>query len=173
MEAVMLKLTNVMKWIGNAVTEVPLLDEVDATTVKHEEDCLVQDSTLMRRDQVIGGGRRVNTSSSPSAAGPQAPNGARTTRRERKCEDQCGASSSHRCSDVLAGSCMKKTTAMSAAQVVFCNTLVDRVCRKCGGLRRRLSEDAAGCKDTEVAGSDCDVKQRKGGNRVDVLRKKS
>ncbi|RZR88069.1 hypothetical protein BHM03_00015580, partial [Ensete ventricosum] len=125
---------------GNAVTEVPLLDEVDATTVKHEEDCLVQDSTLMRRDQVIGGGRRVNTSSSPSAAGPQAPNGARTTRRERKREDQCGASSSRRCSDVLAGSCMKKTTAMSAAQVVFCNTLVDRVCRKCGGLRRRLSK---------------------------------
>ncbi|RRT31278.1 hypothetical protein B296_00050221 [Ensete ventricosum] len=33
--------------------------------------------------------------------------------------------------------------------------------------------DAAGLRDTEVAGSDCDGKQRKGGNRVDVLRRKS
>ncbi|RRT71295.1 hypothetical protein B296_00012503 [Ensete ventricosum] len=33
--------------------------------------------------------------------------------------------------------------------------------------------DAAGLRDTEVAGSDCDGKQRKGGNHVDVLRRKS
>ncbi|RWW72970.1 hypothetical protein BHE74_00019184 [Ensete ventricosum] len=70
--------------------EVPLLVEVDTATVKHEEDYPVQDSTLMRRDQAAGGGRRDNTHS-----------------------------------------------------------------------------------DTEVTGCDCDTKQRKGSNRVDVLRKKS
>ncbi|RRT33689.1 hypothetical protein B296_00052296 [Ensete ventricosum] len=37
--------------------EVPLFVEVDATTVKHEEDCLMQDSAQMRRDQAAGGGR--------------------------------------------------------------------------------------------------------------------
>ncbi|RZR97373.1 hypothetical protein BHM03_00026545, partial [Ensete ventricosum] len=88
---------------------------------------------------------------------PQAPYGARTTRRERKRPDQCGANSSHQCSVVhhaikeknaknavmqmfsfdeivvvefesaMAGSCTKKTTTMSTAQVVFYKTLVDGV----------------------------------------------
>ncbi|RWW60691.1 hypothetical protein BHE74_00032293 [Ensete ventricosum] len=58
------------------VTKVPLLVKDDATAVKHEEDCLVQDATLM---------------------------------------------------SAMVGSCMKKTTTMSIAQVVFCKTLVDGV----------------------------------------------
>ncbi|RZR79145.1 hypothetical protein BHM03_00004777 [Ensete ventricosum] len=33
--------------------------------------------------------------------------------------------------------------------------------------------DVAGLRDTEVAGNDCDGNQRKGGNSVDVLRRKS
>ncbi|RZS27923.1 hypothetical protein BHM03_00061466 [Ensete ventricosum] len=68
--------------------------------MKHKEDCLVQDPALMRRDQTARGGRRDNTLSLPSTVGPQVPNGARTTRRERRHPAQCGASSSHRCSDV-------------------------------------------------------------------------
>ncbi|RRT43698.1 hypothetical protein B296_00029749 [Ensete ventricosum] len=100
--------------------EVPLLIEADATAVKHEEDCLMQDSALLRRDQAAEGGGRDNTPSSPTAAGPQEPIGARTTGRKRKRPDQCVASS-------MAGSCTKKTTTMSAAQVVFCNALFDGV----------------------------------------------
>ncbi|RZR72721.1 hypothetical protein BHM03_00016127 [Ensete ventricosum] len=40
--------------------EVPLLIEADAAAVEHEEDCLVQDSSLMRRGRTrqpeVGGG---------------------------------------------------------------------------------------------------------------------
>ncbi|RRT32969.1 hypothetical protein B296_00055849 [Ensete ventricosum] len=81
------------QWVVAHRDKVSLLVEVDVAAVKHEEDCPVQDSALMRRDQAARGGRRDNTPSSPSAVGPQAPNGARTTRRERRCPDQCGASS--------------------------------------------------------------------------------
>ncbi|RZR90992.1 hypothetical protein BHM03_00019023 [Ensete ventricosum] len=136
---------------GNTATEVPLLVEVDATAMKHKEDCLVQDSAQMRRDQATGGGRRDNTPSSLSVAGPQAPNDARTTRRRESIRInamlvqvasaqmfvmlvQVAKNAVLQCS----GSCTRKTTTMSAAQGVFCKTLVDGVCWKCGGFRRRL-----------------------------------
>ncbi|RRT35613.1 hypothetical protein B296_00054930 [Ensete ventricosum] len=41
--------------------EVPLLVKDDAAAVKHEEDCLMQDATLMRRDQPAGCVRRDKT----------------------------------------------------------------------------------------------------------------
>ncbi|RRT40096.1 hypothetical protein B296_00039786 [Ensete ventricosum] len=127
--------------------EVSLFVEADAVVVKHEEDCLVQDSTLMRRDQAARGGGRDNTLLLPTTAGPQAPIGARTTGRKRKCPDQYVASSSRRHSDSL--------------RIVV------------GSVESLDFEDAvARCKETEGAGSDCNVKQRKGNNHIDVLRKK-
>ncbi|RWW44502.1 hypothetical protein BHE74_00049729 [Ensete ventricosum] len=113
--------------------EVPLLIEADAAAVKHEEDCLMQDSALLRRDQAAEGGGRDNTPLSPTAAGPQEPIGARTTGRKRKRPDQCLCNVLFdgvvvvEFEDAVAGSCTKKTTTMSAAQVVLCNALFDGV----------------------------------------------
>ncbi|RRT46459.1 hypothetical protein B296_00039940 [Ensete ventricosum] len=124
--------------------EVPLLVEVDTAMVKHEEDYPVQDSALMRRDQAAGGGRRGNTHSSSSTAGPQVPNGARTTKRERRRPDHCDASSVEK---------KRKQPAMMS----------DAGCEYVWNV--------AGCRDTEVTGCGCDMKQRKGNNRVMVQRK--
>ncbi|RWW39504.1 hypothetical protein BHE74_00055157, partial [Ensete ventricosum] len=151
---------------------------VDATVVKHEEDCLVQDSTLKSLDGIV------------------------VVELEK----------------VEAGSCMRKTMAMSTAHVVLCKTLVDGVelwesrlkmqwsvptrRRPLRGLQSLLEVrqalafeeeeearaslarrgegtgtepvwDVAGLRETEVAGSDYDGKQRKGCNHVDVLRRKN
>ncbi|RWV89533.1 hypothetical protein GW17_00048312 [Ensete ventricosum] len=81
--------------------------------------------------------------------------------------------------DAVVGSCMKKTTTMSAAQVVFYNALFDGVVivefedAVVGSYTKKTTGwDAVGCRETEGVGSDYDVKQRKGSNRVNVLRKK-
>ncbi|RRT37824.1 hypothetical protein B296_00040831 [Ensete ventricosum] len=105
--------------------------------------------------------------------------------------------------DAVVGSCTKKTMARSAvakereryheiAEDGTIATATDvlwltselqmgmrsattRICWKCDvSLRWRLSEgwDTVRRRETEGAGSDCDVKQRKGSNRVDMLRKK-
>ncbi|RZS00412.1 hypothetical protein BHM03_00030109 [Ensete ventricosum] len=83
----------------------------------------------------------------------------------------------------MAGSCTKKTTTMSTAQVVLCKTLVDGVVgvevedAVAGSGTKKTTARAAGSAAISVEGSpegsDCDVKQRKDCNRVDVLRKKS
>ncbi|RWW71737.1 hypothetical protein BHE74_00020550 [Ensete ventricosum] len=75
--------------------------------------------------------------------------------------------------DAVVGSCMKKTTTMFAAQVVFYNTLFDGVVivefedAVVGSYTKKTT-----VRETEGVGSDYDVKQRKGSNRVNVLRKK-
>ncbi|RWW65509.1 hypothetical protein BHE74_00027187 [Ensete ventricosum] len=90
--------------------------------------------------------------------------------------------------DAVASSYMKKTTVLSATQVVFCNALFDGVVvvefedAVVGSMESLDFEDAvvgsctkkttARRRETEGAGSDCDVKQRKGSNHVDMLRKK-
>ncbi|RWV86764.1 hypothetical protein GW17_00051302, partial [Ensete ventricosum] len=92
----------------------------------------------------------------------------------------------------VAGSCMKKTTAMSAAQMVLCNALFDGVMgvevkdAVAGSCIKKTMTRAATVKEREIpsftgkkrrrhrdgTGSDSDVKQRKGSNRIDMLRKK-
>ncbi|RWW21935.1 hypothetical protein GW17_00013895, partial [Ensete ventricosum] len=99
-------------------TEVSLLVEADAVVVKHEKDCLVQDSTLMRRDQAVGGGGRDNTPLSPTAAGPPGL---------QFCNVLFDGVVVVEFEDAVASSCTKKTTVMSATQVVFCNALFDGV----------------------------------------------
>ncbi|RWW43068.1 hypothetical protein BHE74_00051310 [Ensete ventricosum] len=39
--------------------------------------------------------------------------------------------------------------------------------------RHNVQNGASGCSDTEVVGNNCNGKKRKGGNRIDVLRRKS
>ncbi|RRT40790.1 hypothetical protein B296_00047835 [Ensete ventricosum] len=75
--------------------------------------------------------------------------------------------------DAVAGSCMKKTTTMFAAQVVFYNAMFDGVVIVefedvvVGSYTKKTT-----VRETEGVGSDYDVKQRKSSNRVDMLRKK-
>ncbi|RRT63118.1 hypothetical protein B296_00000873 [Ensete ventricosum] len=72
---------------GNAAMEVPLLVEADAAAVEHEEDCLVQDSSLMRRGRTrqpeVGGGTILRRRPLQQGNKRQLVQDARTTGRER------------------------------------------------------------------------------------------